>query len=92
MARYDNLNIQQKTKGIVFHSNLMPYFEASDSVILIITQEDDRLDILANLFYKDATMWWVIALYNNLTNIDLKLEPGLQLRIPIDPTQVTNKI
>jgi nucleoid-associated protein YgaU len=92
MARYDNLNIQQKTKGIVFHSNLMPYFEASDSDILIITQEDDRLDILANLFYKDATMWWVIALYNNLTNIDLKLEPGLQLRIPIDPTQVTNKI
>jgi hypothetical protein len=92
MGRYDNINIQQKTKGLIYHSNLMPYFEASDSDILIMTQEDDRLDILAGIFYKDAGLWWVIAVYNNLTDIDLKLEPGLQLRIPIDPTQITNKI
>jgi hypothetical protein len=92
MGRYDKLNIQKKTNGLVFHSNLMPYFEAADSDVLIITEEDDRLDTLAFQFYKNASLWWVIAVYNNLTNIDLKLEPGLQLRIPIDPTYVTNKI
>jgi nucleoid-associated protein YgaU len=92
MGRYDKLNIQKKTNGLVFHSNLMPYFEAADSDFLIITEEDDRLDTLAFQFYKNASLWWVIAVYNNLTNIDLKLEPGLQLRIPIDPTYVTNKI
>jgi len=92
MARYDKINVQQKAKGLVFHSNLMPYFQATDSDILIITEEDDRLDLLANSFYKDASLWWVIAVYNNMTDIDLKIEPGLQLRIPIDPTYVTNKI
>jgi nucleoid-associated protein YgaU len=92
MGRYNKINIQKKTKGLVFHSNLMPYFEGADSDFLIITEEDDRLDTLAFQFYKNASLWWVIAVYNNLTNIDLKLEPGLQLRIPIDPTYVTNKI
>lgn len=92
MGRYKNINIQKKTNGLIYHSNLMPYFEASDSDILIITEEDDRLDILAFQFYKDASLWWVIALYNNLTDVDLKLEPGLQLRIPNNPSKVTNKV
>ncbi len=90
MGRYDKLNIQQKTKGLVFHSNLMPYFEPADSDVLILTEEDDRLDTLAFEFYKDASLWWVIALYNNMTDIDLKLEPGLQLRIPNRASIVTN--
>jgi hypothetical protein len=92
MGRYDKINIQKKTKGLVFHSNLMPYFEAADSDVLIITEEDDRLDTLAFQFYKDASLWWVIAVYNNMTNVDLKLEPGLQLRIPNQPSKVTTKI
>lgn len=92
MGRYSKLNKKINAIGLVYHSNVMPYFEASDSDVLIITEEDDRLDTLAFQFYKDAAMWWVIAVYNNLTDIDLKLEPGLQLRIPIDPTQITNKI
>jgi hypothetical protein len=92
MGRYSRVNTKINTFGLIYHSNLMPYFEASDSDILIITEEDDRLDILAFQFYKDASLWWVIALYNNLTDIDLKLEPGLQLRIPNNPSNVTNKI
>jgi nucleoid-associated protein YgaU len=92
MGRYDKLNIQKKTNGLVFHSNLMPYFKAADSDVLIITEEDDRLDTLAFQFYKDASLWWVIAVYNNMTDVDLKLEPGLQLRIPNNPSNVTNKI
>ena len=92
MGRYDKLNIQKKANGLVFHSNLMPYFKEVDSDVLIITEEDDRLDTLAFQFYKDASLWWVIAVYNNMTDVDLKLEPGLQLRIPNNPSNVTNKI
>jgi nucleoid-associated protein YgaU len=90
MGRYDNLNVQNKTgKGLVYHSQLLPYIEPTDSDILIVTEEEDRLDLLAYQFYGDSQLWWVIATYNNLTDIDTKLEPGLQLRIPARASVVT---
>jgi nucleoid-associated protein YgaU len=93
MGRYDNLSVEYKnTKGLVYNSILLPYVKQSDSDILIITEEDDRLDLLANQFYGDSQLWWVIATYNNLTDIDIKLEPGLQLRIPNNPAIVTEII
>jgi hypothetical protein len=91
MGRYDNINVKNELgKGVVYNTILLPYIEPLDSDILIITEEEDRLDLLASQFYDDARLWWVIALYNNLTDIDTKLEPGLQLRIPANSSTVTN--
>ncbi len=90
MGRYDNINVKNEDgKGIVYNTILLPYLEPLDSDILILTEEEDRLDLLAKHYYDDATLWWVIALYNNLTDIDTKLEPGLQLRIPNRASIVT---
>jgi hypothetical protein len=90
MGRYDNLDGKNIVgKGIVYDSLLLPYIEPTDSDILIVTEEEDRLDLLANQFYGNAELWWVIATYNNLTDIDTKLEPGLQLRIPNRSSIVT---
>lgn len=89
--RYDKVNkIKKKGKGIVYSSNVLPYVSPVDSDILIITSEEDRLDLLANHYYGDATLWWVIALTNNLIDIDLKLQPGTQLRIPTNVSQIKN--
>lgn len=90
MGRYDNLDGENIIgRGIVYDSLLLPYIEPTDSDILIVTEEEDRLDLLANQFYGDSELWWVIATYNNLTDIDTKLEPGLQLRIPVRASSVT---
>jgi hypothetical protein len=90
MGRYNNLDGQNIIgRGIVYDSLLLPYIEPTDSDILIVTEEEDRLDLLANQFYGDSQLWWVIATYNNLTDIDTKLEPGLQLRIPVRASSVT---
>jgi len=90
MGRYDNLDGKNIIgRGIVYDSLLLPYIEPTDSDILIVTEEEDRLDLLANQFYGDSQLWWVIATYNNLTDIDTKLEPGLQLRIPNRASSVT---
>jgi hypothetical protein len=90
MGRYDNLSMVNRTgKGMVYRSQLLPYISPSDSDIVIITEEEDRLDLLANQFYGDPNLWWVIAVYNNLTDIDLKLEAGLQLRMPNRSSVVT---
>jgi len=42
----------------------------------------DRLDTIAAQVYRDATQWRTIAEYNHITN-PLKLQPGQELRIPI---------
>ena len=90
MGRYDSLDGENIIgRGIVYDSLLLPYIEPTDSDILIVTEEEDRLDLLANQFYGDSELWWVIATYNNLTDIDTKLEPGLQLRIPVRASSVT---
>jgi hypothetical protein len=91
--RYDNITIvNKKGKGNVYNSVVLPHIEPIDSDILILTSAEDRLDLLANHYFGDASLWWVIAVTNNLTDIDLKLEPGTQLRIPTNVSQIKNLI
>jgi hypothetical protein len=47
-----------------------------------MTIQGDRLDLLANEYYQDPSMWWVIALKNDMTEIDLSMKEGIILRIP----------
>lgn len=48
----------------------------------IVTQATDRLDLIATDFYGDSTLWWVIAMANDLPGDSLFPAPGFQLRIP----------
>ena len=46
-------------------------------------KQGDRLDLLANRFYRDAHLWWLIAEANpDYLYPDDLLEPGRQLVIP----------
>lgn len=51
------------------------------SDIYIIAQETDFLDSMALKYYKDPTLWWVIAQANNIKR-SLKAPTGKQIRIP----------
>jgi hypothetical protein len=91
--RYNNIKTtNKKGKGLVYNSIVLPHVNPIDSDILIITSAEDRLDLLANHFYNDASLWWTIAVANNLTDIDLKLQPGIQLRIPTNVSAIKNLI
>ena len=93
MERYQNIKkINVKGKGLAYDSILLPYFEPLDSDIVISTVAEDRLDLLANHYFGDASLWWVIAAKNNLLDIDLKLQPGTILRIPLNITSVLDNI
>ena len=54
----------------------------SDKDIFVISQDGDRLDILAQKYYGDVNLWWYIAKANNLKFITLPI--GTRLRIPAD--------
>lgn len=47
----------------------------------LVTQENERLDILAGQFYGDGKLWWVIAAASEI-GWALQVPPGTVLRIP----------
>ena len=83
--RYDNVNSKKTDTGkTVLEMKIFPTIPKRDDDIYIITQETDRLDLLANQFYNDPKLWWVISHANSLNSADIGVEPGIQLRIPSD--------
>lgn len=62
-----------------FYPNFDEIFE-NDTYIL--SQENDRLDILAKEFYGDEVFWHVIAKANGLGHGTVMIPPGRIIRIP----------
>ena len=82
--RYQNIKINKTSKGKrYFSTNLYPNVPFSINDIYVITGEGDRLDLLANQYYKDSTLWWILSVANPLIPKDsLYIPAGTQLRIP----------
>lgn len=47
----------------------------------LVTQENERLDILAGQFFGDGRLWWIIASASEI-GWALQVPPGTLLRIP----------
>tara|TARA_R110000744_G_scaffold77980_2_gene153911 strand:- start:2308 stop:2619 length:312 start_codon:yes stop_codon:yes gene_type:complete len=89
------LNFIQKQKGInnkrVLKYIKYPKISLSIDDIYATTLIGDRLDLIANQFYKDVDLWWVITTANPdvIRKDSFSLKPGLQIRIP-SPNRITN--
>ena len=84
MNRYDNTTILKTQQDRPYiKGKYYPNIPLSESDVYVITTVGDRLDSLANSYYNDSTLWWVIAAANNnATKGALYPTPGTQLRIP----------
>ena len=88
MSRYSR-TIKEKSKTnelrnksfTKYNTTIYNRVPEQNSDIYVISQEGDRLDLLANQFYGNPTLWWYIAQANNIST--MHLEPGTSLRIPI---------
>lgn len=88
MNRYQDLPIIKDSNGRrKYKTTFVPFFDKSDNDIYVITDDSDRLDLLANQFYGDSTAWPIIATANNIGLGTLNIESGKQLRIP-DPNNI----
>lgn len=65
----------------VFRTTRYPKIPISINDIYIIASETDYLDSLAQRFYQDNTLWWIIAQANGI-KATLKAPTGVQIRIP----------
>lgn len=59
-------------------------FESDDSDLTYAVENSviGRLDLIANAFYNEPQLWWVIAQYNNILDISEEIVPGRILQIP----------
>lgn len=90
-SRYDDNGIKKLNDGRrVYRTKVYPSIPKSDTDIYIITQGGDRLDTIANHYYKDSSLWWIIASANNIHDPSFTVPEGTQLRIPIDYYSVIN--
>lgn len=73
-------------------TNLYPEIPLDESDIYVITDFGDRLDLLANQFYQDVTLYWIIAIANpDKVNFgSITIPSGTQLRIPIRINDILN--
>ena len=75
---------KDKTGKRGWTSTILPNIPKSNTDIYIYSKVGDRLDLLANQYYSDVTLWWIIAKANNLGKGSLNISPGTQIRIPQD--------
>ena len=89
---YSAIQTEPSTKRKYLGSTIYPKIAPTDNDLYVISEVTDRLDLLANTYYKDPSMWWVIATANNLNDANFFVEAGTQLRIPADTSDILNNL
>jgi len=93
ITRYDiTTNIQTSYNGKnFFGTRTYPIIQPQDTDTIYITTDMDYLDYLAYKFYGDSSLWWIIAMANNLGSGRLSVKYGIQLRIPVNIEQIVSQ-
>jgi hypothetical protein len=93
MNRYQNIQTDNYsgTGSLYYSNNIYPDIPVTENDNYVISTLGDRFDLLANNFYGDPSLWWIIASANSLSGDSLYTEPGMQLRIPVDLSAIINE-
>ena len=84
---------RDRVKNIRYYKNIeYPVIQEYPDDIFIVTRSTDRLDLLAFDYYKNSQLWWIISKANpdKIKRDSLFLDPGLQIRIPLDVENIYN--
>jgi phage tail protein X len=98
--RYKNIPTTKIDKKTLYRTSRYPEVPLSENDIYVITTQGDRFDILAQQYYDDSSLWWVISIANTgnagagtlpvLPQNSLVIPEGVQIRIPANPIDVYN--
>lgn len=92
MKRYDSTPIDTRWDGKrVYKTTSYPFITPSYTDLQVITNETDYLDTLAYKYYGDPTLYWIIAVANNIGNGRMSIPAGLTLRIPVNVNGIIDK-
>ena len=86
MNRYQDIPYRKTAAGKRYYKFVKyPSIPRQESDLYAITVEGDKYDVLANQFYNDSSLWWIISLANaNYPQNSLFPPVGVQIRIPTE--------
>lgn len=85
MARYSSIQVVQTSEDLRrrYINVKYPTIAVEFVDIYVYTTQGDRYDLLAQAYYNDSSLWWVIARANPSQDFDsLFPNVGAQIRIP----------
>ena len=92
MNRYQNIPITKINKKRVYQTVHYPEIPLSENDTYVYTVQGDRYDILAQQYYNDSSLWWIISIANDqLPQNTLIIPEGIQIRIPSNLGEVINQ-
>lgn len=83
-TRYQFINKTKYDQAPAYIQQLYPSVVLASNDYYIDVSVNDRLDLLAQDFYGDSKLWWVIAMANDLPGDSLFPPVGFQIRVPSD--------
>jgi hypothetical protein len=90
MNRYQNIPVIQNSQGVSYYrDNKYPEIPLSVNDIYVVASDGDRFDMIANQYYSDPSLWWIISAANpDLPQNSLYIPLETQIRIPYNPANV----
>ena len=91
MKRYENNKIKTYKDGKrVYTTTYYQSIPLSNTDQFIQTKDGTRLDTIAQEFYGDISLWWIIAKANGIRGFT-SLKSGIKLRIPSNVSDILEK-
>ena len=93
MSRYSEIPVKRHNSQPVRSTSIYKIFEESSEDYYVISTEGDRFDTLASEYYRDSSLWYIIAAANPTVRRDtMYITPGYQIRIPLPLSKVLTVI
>ena len=84
-----SIKVSNERKKRYYKTLIYPTIDKKDDDIYVVTVYGDRLDLLAWKYYSNAQLWWLLIVANpELPKDSVFLEPGTQVRIPRQYTDI----
>ena len=82
--RYKSAKLRIDKNGKRYYKpTIVPNILIKDSDVFIYPRYGDRFDIIANRYYGDSNLWWIIAKANEMSGGQISPNPEVKLRIPM---------
>ena len=101
MNRHNDTPVIRIDNKLLYATSRYPEVPLSNNDTYVYTTDGDRFDTLANQYYKDSSLWWIISIANtavagtslpsDLPQDSLLIPEGSQIRIPADYTNMVNE-
>ena len=91
--RYKTAKVGRDKDGTRYYKpTIVPNVPIKDSDIFVYPVYGDRFDIIAQRYYNDSTLWWIIAKANELSKGQISPDPLKKLRIPTEIDDILESV